>query len=241
MEAWSDGSHYWPGWLERRIWLPGLGQFEIQSGVQGPGFQPTPDLAVDAYKEGQLLAYLVEYGIAGSFIKSIKRGKKTLFELDFTFLEKYETKPDYETYGGKAFLKISGEQKCFEVVSVCGPGSETEIPVNPDDSSFRNAEDIILASLYFYVVSGKHLVEIHMGLNLVEIALFNAFDAKKAWNHPVRMVLYPHLFAHELAEELTTQKPIGRRRGISTDFCYHKCRINASLERPIQRIRSRRR
>lgn len=205
MEVWSDGSHYWPGWLERKIWLPGLGRFEIQSGVQGPGFQPTPELAVDAYKEGQLIAYLVEYGIAGSFIKPVKQRKKTLFELDFTFFEKYETKPDYESYGGKAFLQINDERKCFEVVSVCGPGTETEIPVNPDDSSFRNAEEIILASLYFYVVSGKHLVEIHMGLNLVEIALFNAFDAKKDWGHPVRMVLYPHLFAHELAEELTTQ------------------------------------
>ena len=44
-----------------------------------------------------------------------------------------------------------------------------------------------------------------MGLNLVEVALFNAFDAKEEWNHPVRMALYPHLFAHDLAEELTTQ------------------------------------
>jgi hypothetical protein len=39
----------------------------------------------------------------------------------------------------------------------------------------------------------------------VEIALFKDNDAKKQWNHPVRMALYPHLFAHELAEELTTQ------------------------------------
>ncbi len=106
MEAWSDGSHYWPGWLERKIWLPGLGRFEIQSGVRGPGFQPTPELAVDAYREGQLLAYLVEYGIAGSFIEPEKRGKKTVFKLDFSFLEKYETKPDYESYGGKAHLQI---------------------------------------------------------------------------------------------------------------------------------------
>ena len=92
------------------------------------------------------------------------------------------------------------------MVAVCAPESSDEISVDPDNGAFRHAEDIILASLYYYVVSGKHLVEIHMGLNLVEIALFNAFDAKKHWNHPVRMVLYPHLFAHELAEELTTQQ-----------------------------------
>ena len=53
----------------RSIWIPGLGRFEIQSGVRGPGFQPTPETAVDAYHRGQLLAYLVEYGIAGSFIE----------------------------------------------------------------------------------------------------------------------------------------------------------------------------
>lgn len=205
MEPWSDGSHYWPGWLLRRIWLPGLGMFQIQSGVRGPGFQPTPEVALDAWHRGQLLAWLVEYGIAGSFLEPEENGNDVRFRMDFSFLEKYETKPDYESYGGTAWFVIDDDRKCMVLTSVKPPGAGQEIAANPNDASFRRAEDMILASLYYYVVSGKHLVEIHMGLNLVEIALFNAFDAKKHWNHSIRMALYPHLFAHELAEELTTQ------------------------------------
>lgn len=206
MEPWSDGTAYWPRWLTRTIWLPRLGRFSIQSGVRGPGFQPTPPAAVERYDHGQLLAYLAEYGAAEAFLRPVTfadgRGG---FELDLSFLEHYESKPDYERYGGRAFFVIDPAAKRLRLTHLRGPRSELDIPADPTAPTFRHVEDIVLASLYFYVVSGKHLVEIHMGLNLVEVALFNSFDARGRFRHPVRLALYPHLFAHELAEELTTQ------------------------------------
>ena len=205
MEPWSDGSQYWPKWLIKRVYVPRLGWFSIESGVRGPGIQSTPDKAVEAYGDGQLLAYLVEYGIAGAFIKPVDDNGQTRFILDLRFLEVYETKPDYESYGGAAYFEIDDVNHCLRLTEVQAPKSTLKIKANPFDPTFRHAEDMILASIYFYVVSGKHLVEIHMGLNLVEVALFNSFDARKLWYHPVRIALYPHLFAHELAEELTTQ------------------------------------
>jgi len=63
----------------------------------------------------------------------------------------------------------------------------------------------VLASLYYQVISGKHLAEIHMTYNLVEVAMHNAFDVQKQWKHPFRTFMYLHFFAHELAEELTTE------------------------------------
>lgn len=205
IEPWSDGSNYWPNWLLRRVYIPNLGWFSIESGVKGPGLQSTPHSAIEAYKHGQLLAFLVEYGIAGSFIKATEHDGRVKFLLDMSFLEKYESKADYECYGGKALFEIDEVEKCLRLTQLVGVGGGDWIAANPFDATFRHAEDQILASIYFYVVSGKHLVEIHMGLNLVEIALFNAFDAKHHWRHPIRQALYPHLFAHELAEELTTQ------------------------------------
>tara|TARA_R110002049_G_scaffold46487_1_gene135214 strand:- start:178151 stop:179632 length:1482 start_codon:yes stop_codon:yes gene_type:complete len=205
MEPWSDGSNYWPKQFLKRIYLPTLGWFSIESGVRGPGFQRTPPTAIDAYSRGQLLAFLVEYGIAGTFIQPVVRDGKQAFVMDLTFFEKYETKSDYEPYGGKAYFEIDDANRCLELTAVQAPQSDVELAVDPSDARFRHAEDMILATVYFHVVSGKHLVEIHMGLNLVEIALFNSFDAKKQWFHSVRLALYPHLFAHELAEELTTQ------------------------------------
>lgn len=205
MLPWSDGSNYWPKQFLKRIYLPTLGWFSIESGVRGPGFQSTPPTALDAYSRGQLLAFLVEYGIAGTFIQPITRNGKQSFVMDLSFFEKYETKADYESYGGVAYLEIDDAKRCLKLTHIQAPNSDIELAVDPTDTRFRHAEDMILATVYFYVVSGKHLVEIHMGLNLVEVALFNSFDAKRQWFHPVRLALYPHLFAHELAEELTTQ------------------------------------
>ncbi|QDT03107.1 hypothetical protein K227x_14870 [Rubripirellula lacrimiformis] len=205
MEPWSDGSNYWPKQFLQRIYLPTLGWFSIESGVRGPGFQPTPPTVLEAYSQGQLLAFLVEYGTAGTFIQPIIRDGKQAFVMDLSFFEKYETKADYESYGGVAYFEIDDANHCLKLTHVQAPKSDIELSVDPTDARFRHAEDMILATVYFYVVSGKHLVEIHMGLNLIEVALFNSFDAKRQWFHPVRLALYPHLFAHELAEELTTQ------------------------------------
>ncbi|MCY2977135.1 MAG: hypothetical protein NTU79_00490 [Planctomycetota bacterium] len=211
MLPWSDGSEYWPWWLLQEVKLPdigrfkNLGTFKIESGVQGPGFQRTPKEAIDAYQQGQLLAYMVEYGIAGSFLRAEQIHGRIRFCLDLSFLEKYETKRDYESYGGFAYFEIDDASKSLRLISVRAPHSQVEVAADINDPVFRHAESMILASIYFYVVSGKHLVEIHMGLNLVEIALFNAFDANQQWFHPIRVAMYPHLFAHELAEELTTE------------------------------------
>ncbi|QDV81761.1 DUF3488 domain-containing protein [Planctomycetes bacterium TBK1r] len=205
MQPWTDGHDHWPNQFLQRVYLPRLGWFSIESGVRGPGFQPTPQTAIEAYKNGQLLAFLVEYGIAGTFIQPINRDGRQAFVMDLSRLEKYATKSDYESYGGMAYFVIDDAERCMNLTHVVAPHSDVELAVDPTDARFRHAEDMILASVYFYVVSGKHLVEIHMGLNLVEVALFNSFDAKQQWFHPVRLALYPHLFAHELAEELTTQ------------------------------------
>ena len=230
MDPLSDGSDYWPRWLRRRFYIPTLGWFSIESGVRGPGQQPAPQMAVDAYQRGQLLAYMVEFGIAGSFVRAQRRDDGApILVLDFTFLEKYETKPDYEPYGGTAYFSIDERTHSIRLDAVRAPRTTEIIPVDPQSAQFRHAEDMVLASVYFYVVSGKHLVEIHMGLNLVEVALFNSFDAAQSWNHPVRLALYPHLFAHELAEELTTQNLLEDRAIFPQIFAT----TNASLMRHL--------
>jgi hypothetical protein len=122
MLPWSDGTEYWPGWLLQSITLPdigrfkNLGTFKIESGIKGPGHQPAPEKAIEAYKNGQLLAYLVEYGIAGSFLRVEPMADRLRFCLDFRFLEKYETKSDYESYGGVAYFEINDSTKSIRLV-----------------------------------------------------------------------------------------------------------------------------
>lgn len=195
MNIWSDGSDVYPKIYTKTI---------FGSSLPIPKFKVTPPPAIDAYKEGQLLAYLGEFGVANPFLKR-SPGREGILEMDFRFLEKYETKPDYESYGGKAYFKVNSEKKRLELLSVVAPNTDVEIPVNSMDGTFRHAESMVLASMYYMVISGKHLAHIHMTYNLLEVVLHNAFDAQGQFNHPVRTFMYLHLFSHELAEELTTE------------------------------------
>lgn len=196
MNIWSNGADIYPGIFLKKI---------FGYTIPGPGLEETPEPAVEAFKAGQLLAYLVESGVANTFASPAPQRGNGAVSIDFRYLEKYETKPDYESYGGLAYFRVDSEKKILVLESVVAPNSNLEITADPMDPAFRYAESLVLASLYFHVISGKHLAEIHMTFNLLEVALHNAFDAQGQFNHPLRTFMYLHLFSHELAEELTTE------------------------------------
>jgi len=197
MAIWSRGENYWPSLFGRSLFgydMPNHGRLE-----------QTPRPALAAFEQGQLLAYLTGFGVGNCFARPApERGPGWLVS-DFRHLEKYATKPDYAPYGGMAWFRINEQARRLELVSVVAPGSDREIAANPADPSFRCAEQQVIASLYFAVISGKHLAEIHMTLNLVEVSMHNAFDAQGQWAHPFRSFMYLHFFSHELAEEITTE------------------------------------
>lgn len=194
LEIWSSGANYWPGIFRKKLF-----------GLELPQREPelAPPAAIAAYKAGQELAYLCESGVGATML--VRGNSDGELKLDLRFLDTYETKPDYEPYGGLAFFYVDAKAERLVLRSVIAPRTNIEIAANPDDATFRRAEAMIIASLYYYVVSGKHLAEIHMTYNLVEVAMHNAFDAQGQWTHPFRTVLYLHTFSHELAEELTTE------------------------------------
>ncbi len=198
MPIWSDGSEYWPALFTKNVFgytIPG----------DGGQLEKTPETVINAYKEGQLLAFISEYGVANPFVKAAEGRGPGVLVADFSFLESYETKDDYEAYGGKAYFIVNSEKQRLELLSVVAPNTTEEIMVNPDDATFRWAESLVLASMYYQVISGKHLAEIHMTYNLVEVSMHNAFDVQGQWTHPFRTFMYIHFFSHELAEEITTE------------------------------------
>lgn len=196
LPMWSSGQEYWPAIFTMKL---------FGNTIPGRVLEPAPEPAIAAFKEGQLLAYLTESSVGSTFVRAAPERGEGALVTDFRFLERYATKPDYASYGGMAYFRVSSERKRLELVSVVPPQGTVEIAANPHDPSFRQAESQILASLYFQAISGKHLAEIHMTYNLVEVAMHNAFDAQGQWNHPFRTFMYLHFFTHELAEELTTE------------------------------------
>jgi hypothetical protein len=196
VEIWSDGSDYWP----RLFTLELFGRT-----VPGTTLEATPLPALEAYRAGQILAYLSESSIATTLLAPAPGRGQGALVLELGFLEGYETKPEYERYGGRAYFRVNGERRRLELVSVVAPGSTEELAVDPDDATFRRAESLVAASVYYQIITGKHLAEIHMTYNLVEVAMHNAFDAAGQWAHPFRTFMYLHLFSHQLAEEVTTE------------------------------------
>ena len=197
--------------------------------AMGKSLQRAPKPAVDAYKKGELLAWLVQYGIGNSFLKRAVQtdsypfyqlieetnGKEPGMVLDFRELESYEYKKDYEPYGGVAFFTVNKASKTLQVEWLVAPRGTTKILHKEKNGTYRRAESMIMSTLYFSVIAGKHLAEIHMTYNLLEVAAHNSFDVKlnehgdggsDSFNaHPVRLYLYIHLFSQSLAEELTTE------------------------------------
>lgn len=197
LAIWSNGSEYWPKFFHKTVFgstMPNHGDL-----------RPAPQQAIVQYKNGQLLAYLAESGVANTFLKRDPTRTDDTLMIDFRFLEKYETKSDYEPYGGVAYFTINAESESLQLHSVQGPNSHQVLAANPHDPQFRRAERLIIASMYYAVISGKHLAEIHMTYNLVEVCMHNAFDAQNQWRHPFRTFMYLHFFSHELAEEITTE------------------------------------
>ena len=206
----------------------------------GKSLQRCPEPAIDAFKEGpHLIAWLSQYGIGNVFLKKAVQTKVYPFYelveidelgastpprpttcddglvLDFRDLEEYEYKEDYEPYGGIAFCTVD-ESKNLKLAWLVTPRSTRQILPQEKTQAFRRAESMIVSSLYFSVIAGKHLSNIHMTYNLLEVAAHNSFDVKLnenrasgsgvAYNgHPLRLYLYIHLFSHGLAEEMTTE------------------------------------
>lgn len=198
--------------------------------AMGKTLQRCPKPAVTAYKEGKLLPWLCQYGIGNTFLKKAveteqypffelvgieeeTNGKETGLVVDFRDLEDYEYKEDYEPYGGVAFFGFDDKNLCLRWLIT--PRTQRKVEVNEKTHAFRRAESMIISSLYFSVIAGKHLAEIHMSYNLLEVAAHNSFDVAlneygprgdESFNaHPLRLYLYIHLFSHGLAEEQTTE------------------------------------
>lgn len=216
---WETGHRYYPSTLF-------LSQPKFP--VLGSTLQDAPAPMVESYKTGDILPYLCQFGYGARFLKRARatevfpfydsessEGKEGDFlVVDFRYMEHYDNKPDYEPYGGVALFKIDSlpTGNKLKVVWVVGPRTRQRIYLDINNGTYRRIEAMITATIYFAVVAGKHLAEIHMTYNLLEVALHNAFDYDLNTNprdelnaHPFRLVLYIHLFSHSLAAELTVR------------------------------------
>ncbi len=219
MRPWDDGTRFYPSFLF---------QLSPTFPKDAKTLQATPQPMIDAFKEGSLLAYLCQWGVGNAFLRRAKEvGTYPFFErikewdarrernegvvLDFRHLEPYETKPDYEAYGGVAYFEFELVDGLFQLVLrwVIIPRTRRRTMFNKYSGDFRRAEEMIVSSLYFETAVGKHLGELHMTYNVLATIMNNAFDYEMNRNfpqapynaHPFRLILYPHLYSHNIGKD----------------------------------------
>ncbi len=219
MRPWDDGSRFFPSFLF---------QLSPTFPKEAKTLPETPQPMIDAFKEGSVLAYLCQYGVGNTFLRRAReidaypffeliqewdapREQNEGVVLDFTHLEPYETKPDYEAYGGVAYFEFEMVYGINHLVVrwVVTPRTERKTRFNKYSGDFRRAEEMIVSSLYFETAVGKHLGELHMTYNVLATIMNNAFDfnmnadfPNAPYNaHPFRLILYPHLYSHNIGTQ----------------------------------------
>jgi hypothetical protein len=174
----------------------------------GKNLQRCPEPAIDAFRDGEILAWLCQYSIGNPFLKAAEETneypfyklvdddivndaktdsdkskamveqEKSGFVLDFRYMEGYDYKKDYEPYGGVAFFKINKKENVLKTAWLITPREKTQIIPKEKNQAYRRAEVMINATLHFAVIAGKHLAHIHMTYNLLEVTAHNSFDVK---------------------------------------------------------------
>jgi len=135
-------------------------------------------------------------------------------------------KEDFKRYGGKAYFTFDQHSQKLVLTHVSAPDSDIRVAAIPENKSFRQIEDILLASSMLHTVVGKHCNGIHAYMNLLAVALHNNFDTKE-WSekrdkkpHPFRVLLYIHTFNHIMVEELTTSHLLDKNGIFAQCFGY---------------------
>jgi hypothetical protein len=162
----QTGDRYYPS-----SWFSLFPQFPWR----GKKLLPSPSPLVDAYKKGSALPYLCQYGYGRTFLKrAVEAIEYPFFDsesdagkdgkflvMDFRHLENYEYKTDYEAYGGCGLFKVietEREGNQLKVVWIMEPRIPVKIKFDKDNGSFRRAESMLISTIYFSCVAGKHLV-----------------------------------------------------------------------------------
>lgn len=172
-----------------------------------------PQALKDAANSGADIAWLVLHGHISPMLRKMPpteelgRDYRTANEegcthvVDLDYMSKYETHPDFISYGGKAFFTATTDELALKFLTL--PGEDTLIKAKLHDGAYEKARMAFLATTSVTVVAGYHLAGIHMMYDLVSVALFNAFDHRSAV-HPFRALMQLHFFNHTMVDVATT-------------------------------------
>jgi hypothetical protein len=127
---------------------------------------------------------LASTALAGPLGIHIKHERDNIFQLDFSYLSKYQTKPDCEPAGGIAWLELNREGN-LETKLLEYNGEK----YSRSDKGWDNSYKAVSSALGFTQIN-NHLVQTHL---IIGGCFAQALKSSFSGSHPLAKVLFPHM------------------------------------------------
>lgn len=164
----------------------------------------------DEYKNRADLGYLA---IAGPYACFVEKAPEGGYQWDFRKLERYEHHEGLRSLGVRVRFRVDEPARRLEAAQIeCELGA-----CKPGDANWEIAEKIALCAATTHVSLVRHFNWVHLASGApLAMATRNSLPA----NHPVRRLLWPHIFGTQYSNELVTKGQMVKGGDFETIFSF---------------------
>jgi len=170
---------------------------------------PVPVLP-DEYKNRADLGYLA---VASPYACFVEKAPEGGYQWDFRKLERYEHHEDLRSLGVRVRFRVDELARRLEATEIeCELGT-----CKPGDTNWELAEKIALCAATTYASLVRHFNWVHLAAGApLAMATRNSLPA----DHPVRRLLWPHIFGTQYSNELVTKGQMVKGGEFDTIFSF---------------------
>lgn len=170
---------------------------------------PVPVLP-DEYKNRADLGHLA---VAGPYACFVEKAPEGGYQWDFRKLERYEHHEGLRSLGVRVRFRVDEPARRLEAAQIeCELGA-----CKPGDANWEMAEKIALCAATTHVSLVRHFNWVHLASGApLAMATRNSLPA----NHPVRRLLWPHIFGTQYSNELVTKGQMVKGGDFETIFSF---------------------
>ena len=164
----------------------------------------------DEYKNKLDLGYLA---VAGPYACFVEKAPEGGYQWDFRKLERYERHEGLRSLGVRVTFRVDEPGRRLQAAQIeCELGT-----CKPGDANWGAAEKIALCAATTYVTLVRHFNWVHLAAGApLAIATRNSLPA----DHPVKRLLWPHMFGTQYSNELVTKGQMIKGGDFDTIFSF---------------------
>ena len=170
---------------------------------------PKPVLP-DEYKNGADLGFLAVAGPYACFVEKAPEGD---YHWDFRKLDRYEHHEGLRSLGVRVMFRVDEAARKLQASQI-----ECELGIcKPGDANWELAKKMALCAATTYVSLVRHFNWVHLAAGgPLAIATRNSLPT----NHPVKRLLWPHIFGTQYSNELVTKGQLVEGGDFETIFSF---------------------